>query len=376
MKAQHRSVLILAIALIVSLPAHADDLEIGGFGQNGSLSWTNSVSNGTYTVEWASRLNGNWQDSWTAVTEVPATGGTITASVPMFYRVRRNRERIAFVNWPMNNKDLWIVYTDGTDKRLIKSGGDRLGWCEMSPDEDFVLYTEFNGSTFALKRYDIASNSTATVISPVWDFFALDHTEPDHVFYVGADTQSIYRLKLDGSTNSLLVEVDDPYSVTVLHLTPSGSHLITQEDDSGTGVERIMCYWSTGGVCRVLSPAQLSDGPSPLLLSPDSTRVFYARTYASQKYGNIIHIEDDVTYELNDMINDLWLPAGPPPLTWSPYADLVALSTNEFRSPITGKRTGTYESPRGPVEGQSCFSLIKPFYFVNTNLTVIDQVRE
>ncbi len=72
-------------------------LQTSSFGQtsvitslqsNGVITWTNSVSNAIYRIEWASTLNGSWQSSWDSLRNIATdTNLSTSASVPMFYRV-------------------------------------------------------------------------------------------------------------------------------------------------------------------------------------------------------------------------------------------------------------------------------------------------
>jgi len=57
--------------------------------RNGELTWTNSVSNATYRVEWAGSLAGAWQpfSVLTNSDSVTAANTSVTVTVPMFYRV-------------------------------------------------------------------------------------------------------------------------------------------------------------------------------------------------------------------------------------------------------------------------------------------------
>ena len=65
------------------------DLTITSFTSDGNLAWTNSVSNATYRVEWASTAQGPWQrfDALTNLSSVTATSRLVTVHVPMLYRV-------------------------------------------------------------------------------------------------------------------------------------------------------------------------------------------------------------------------------------------------------------------------------------------------
>jgi hypothetical protein len=55
---------------------------------NGMLTWTNSVTNVQYRIEWASTLEGPWYYSWESLSHIRSgTNYLLTASIPMFYRV-------------------------------------------------------------------------------------------------------------------------------------------------------------------------------------------------------------------------------------------------------------------------------------------------
>jgi len=69
--------------------AWAGDLAITSLTSDGSLTWTNSVTNATYRVEWTSTAQGPWQrfDALTNLSSVTATSRLVTVQVPMLYRV-------------------------------------------------------------------------------------------------------------------------------------------------------------------------------------------------------------------------------------------------------------------------------------------------
>jgi hypothetical protein len=61
---------------------------VSSFGQNGVLICSGLQTGTVATVEWASSLSGPWQTNWAGLTGVNVSNnGTITVSVPMFYRV-------------------------------------------------------------------------------------------------------------------------------------------------------------------------------------------------------------------------------------------------------------------------------------------------
>jgi len=77
-----------ATGLGVAVAACAQ-LAITSLEKDGELRWTNSVSNATYRVEWASSVAGPWQkfDALTNLSLLSATSPAVTVKVPMFYRV-------------------------------------------------------------------------------------------------------------------------------------------------------------------------------------------------------------------------------------------------------------------------------------------------
>src|ERR1051326_5160426 len=81
-------ILLLSIGTLVSA-ASAADLVIQSLDRNGQLTWTNSVSNATYRVEWAGSLSGPWRDfrELTNLSSFAASNTSVTVTVPMFYRV-------------------------------------------------------------------------------------------------------------------------------------------------------------------------------------------------------------------------------------------------------------------------------------------------
>ena len=76
--------LLLSSLVQISL---ANDFSITAFSGNGSISWADTNTNGHYSIEWASTVGGPWRSDWFDLTQIPATGGGITAQIPMFFRV-------------------------------------------------------------------------------------------------------------------------------------------------------------------------------------------------------------------------------------------------------------------------------------------------
>ena len=79
-------VFLLAVPVVSVVTAQ---LVITSFNNSGDFTWTNSVSNATYRVEWAGSAAGPWQkfDALTNLTLLSATSNAVTVKVPTFYRV-------------------------------------------------------------------------------------------------------------------------------------------------------------------------------------------------------------------------------------------------------------------------------------------------
>ena len=81
--------LLLALALLAG--AHqtfGQAIVINSFSQNGVLVCSGLQTGTVATVQWASSLSGPWQTNWAGLTGVAVSNnGTLTVSVPMFYRV-------------------------------------------------------------------------------------------------------------------------------------------------------------------------------------------------------------------------------------------------------------------------------------------------
>jgi formylglycine-generating enzyme required for sulfatase activity len=82
--------LFIALALLASVYQAAGQLPvISSFGQNGVLVCTNLQPGTVASVEWAASLSGPWNTNWAGLDAVTVnSNGTISVSVPMFYRVR------------------------------------------------------------------------------------------------------------------------------------------------------------------------------------------------------------------------------------------------------------------------------------------------
>src|ERR1035441_9076930 len=88
MKLKIRSLFIMLALLAGVHQAIAQLPVISSFSQNGVLVCTNLQPGSVASVQWASLLSGPWNTNWAGLCAATAdSNGTITVSVPMFYRV-------------------------------------------------------------------------------------------------------------------------------------------------------------------------------------------------------------------------------------------------------------------------------------------------
>lgn len=92
-------VLLYAGVLAVGT-ALAQSPEILSFRGDGQLTWTNSDTNLVYHIEWASSLTdtNGWRSSYETLTDIQSTDSTVTATVPMFFRIVGSREPASIVS--------------------------------------------------------------------------------------------------------------------------------------------------------------------------------------------------------------------------------------------------------------------------------------
>ncbi len=128
---------LLTGATAIGCLAPAAEVRIESLSRNSELTWTNSVSNATYRVEWAAALTGPWQQfsALTNLSSVSASNTTVTVTVPMFYRVVWTDPPTAqpVGNWGFNGYD-------GSGS-LIVTG--RLSVLPGSPTNSFAGYWSF-----------------------------------------------------------------------------------------------------------------------------------------------------------------------------------------------------------------------------------------
>lgn len=78
-----------AVGTLIAASVAASDLLIDSIDRNGNLTWTNTVSNAVYQVQWASAVTGPWTNfqALASLDTISPTGSVTTVAVPVFFRV-------------------------------------------------------------------------------------------------------------------------------------------------------------------------------------------------------------------------------------------------------------------------------------------------
>jgi hypothetical protein len=81
-------IILWSIGLLLNCGGVAQ--EIIALSGNGTLSWTNGLTNGAYEVQWSSSLTAGpvWTNDWSQLQGIQGTQSVFTVPVPMFYRVK------------------------------------------------------------------------------------------------------------------------------------------------------------------------------------------------------------------------------------------------------------------------------------------------
>lgn len=103
-----RQVLLASLLLFAHL-AMAEETVITSCDHNGAIAWSNAAVEGTATIEWAPSVFGPWHGNWETITDIPVTGSTMSAQVPMFFRVVQRKYA------PVTNNFATVAY-DPADK--------------------------------------------------------------------------------------------------------------------------------------------------------------------------------------------------------------------------------------------------------------------
>ncbi len=80
-----RSIVSILTLIILATTSAAEEFKVF-IEQSGSLTWTNSVSNAYYQVEWKSDLNDEWRTD-NPFLPINSASNSVSAPIPMYFRV-------------------------------------------------------------------------------------------------------------------------------------------------------------------------------------------------------------------------------------------------------------------------------------------------
>ena len=135
---------IFTMVMLAAAVTRAENLVITSFSGNGEVTWT-YPTNGVYEyrMEWSADLaQGLWCDLESGLRGIAPTGGTMRATVPMFYRVK------ALSSEPTN-----MVY--------VPAGWFNMGNCmgaDDGGDNEIPVHPVYVGS-FYMDKYEVSSNT-------------------------------------------------------------------------------------------------------------------------------------------------------------------------------------------------------------------------
>jgi hypothetical protein len=158
------------LILLSVFVCHAQDDVITGFTGNGIITWTNSHSNGLFNVEWSASADGPWQSSWTGLWNLATTASTVSAAIPMFYRVSWSTN--VTIDLHISPAETTIGYI-GNLVRLTATGGDgSYQW-----DVYDIALGQVNSSTGTSVLYERGGNgdNAVTVQSTGLQAYAVIH---------------------------------------------------------------------------------------------------------------------------------------------------------------------------------------------------------
>jgi len=153
-------IMALVAVIVVTISAKADDLEITSFGGNGELVFNEITNAVSYRVEWAPAAGGPWYsfEGSGMLNGIVATGtGSVTSSVPMFYRM------VAVTNAPPPGSRNMVPIPGGTN-----SGTNPLGAGE-SYDSDYPENYSLTVDSFYMDKYEVTNDEMVRVIQWAYD---------------------------------------------------------------------------------------------------------------------------------------------------------------------------------------------------------------
>jgi len=303
------------------------------------VSWQSEVGK-VYSIEASFDLE-QWED--VAVTQSQGLTTSwyeaITQYPKKFYRIRQKESLGKLLVVPGGVSDLYIVYSDGTRGRGIKDTLGAVWRLQLSPDGHKILYSELatpGGEVCDLKLYDVASDSTTTLVTGVASAAYFDPKDSSYCLYCDSEG-NIRRARIDSFPGQTLI--DSSYDIRSFLLSPDGSVIVTDEQRDEHPQDRMAAYEASGGLIRVLWQGDYSYWDFLHNFSMDKAGQQVFCSYISQpQYQHtvkIINVRTGVASELPALL-PVWAGMA---WAWAPYDNLLLVETGDFYSPVDGSLT-------------------------------------
>jgi hypothetical protein len=238
-----------AFLLAGSSVMQAGDIEILSLTTNGRLTFTNSFTNGLFTVQWAPALQSNWNESWDQLKYFMPTSSVTTVSVPMFYRVTclTNQFFPTPIGWQSIYTMTNALGTTGTLRTTF------VGSLKLSSGKEYSILELLNDRDCALRLMPCRSTATEFYTIP----FGISQTEGID-FRSGPPGTTWTNQWCDGSSDQITIATNEVITV------PAGTFdcLKTEVREINNSLRLRYIYWIKPGFGMVRQ-VDFGDGTKP-----------------------------------------------------------------------------------------------------------------
>lgn len=164
--------------------------------------------------------------------------------------------RVVYTSISSGNLDLWIVNSDGSDRRQLTFGTSANVQPGASPDGRYIVFMTNRNVGWSLWHMN-ADGSGLKELLPNIDQMALPQVSPDSqwIFYSSRESsgkQVMWRVSIDGGTPTKLTTTDSTQAV----LSPDGSQIVYEFRDPGSPLKIEIVDAATGQPLRSLNRPQ------------------------------------------------------------------------------------------------------------------------
>jgi len=150
---------LFMLILATSTALQAGEIEILSVTTGGRLTFTNSVTNGLFTIQWAASPLTNWNENWNPLKDFVVTGGTVSVDIPIIYRVKC----VTNLLWPMPIGSSWLQRGSNAIGQVWTNRGTVVGSLNLpSKGKEFsIIEMTFSQSPYNLSLIPLRSTETA-----------------------------------------------------------------------------------------------------------------------------------------------------------------------------------------------------------------------